>query len=185
VTIAKPADKAAGWFLAQADEHPGDLIRRLQQITVGIFMDETKKLDITAVQYKALRAIKKTPGIPKSYLADALALDRSTIGELVRRLESRGLVTRTTAQGDKRIKKLRLSPVGEALLAKAEPCVRRAKTRILAPLSKADKQLFLQMLVQLVEENNKYSRAPLKVESMAAYREPGALKTGRLSARKP
>jgi DNA-binding MarR family transcriptional regulator len=171
VTIVKPVDKAAGWSLDQADEHPGDLIRRLQQIAVGIFMEETKEFDITPVQYKALIAIKKTPGISKSYLADAVGLDRSTIGELVRRLESRGLVTRTTAAGDKRIKKLRLSPVGKALLTRAEPRVKRAKDRILAPLSKADKHVFTKMLLQLVEKNNKFSRAPLKIDWMAAYAE--------------
>jgi DNA-binding MarR family transcriptional regulator len=162
VTVVKSVDTTAGWSLEQADEHPGDLIRRLQQIAVGIFMDETREFDITPVQYKALRAIKQTPGIPKSYLADAVALDRSTIGELVRRLESRGLVTRTTAAGDKRVKKLRLSGDGEALLAAAEPSVKRAKNRVLAPLSKTDKQLFTKMLLQLVEKNNKFSRAPLK-----------------------
>ena len=167
--MVKRVDETAGWSLDQANEHVGDLIRRLQQIAVGIFMDETKEFDITPVQYKALRAIKKTPGIPKSYLADAVALDRSTIGELVRRLESRGLVTRTTAAGDKRIKKLRLSARGEALLRAAEPCVKRAKDRILAPLSKTDKQLFKKMLLQLVEKNNKFSRAPLKIDSAAAF----------------
>ncbi len=132
-------------------------------------MDETKEFDITPVQYKALRAIKQTPDIPKSHLADAVALDRSTIGELVRRLETRGLITRTTAAGDKRIKKLRLSRAGEALLAAAEPSVRRAKDRVLAPLSKTDKQLFKKMLLQLVEKNNKFSRAPLKIDAVAAY----------------
>jgi MarR family transcriptional regulator, lower aerobic nicotinate degradation pathway regulator len=167
VTILKPVDEIAGWSLDQADEHVGDLIRRLQQIVVGIFMDETKEFDLTPVQYKALRAIKQTPGIPKSYLADAVALDRSTIGELVLRLESRGLVTRTTAAGDKRIKKLRLTRAGGALLAAAEPSVRRAKNRILAPLSKTEKQLFTKMLLQLVEKNNKFSRAPLKTDSVA------------------
>jgi len=169
--MVKRVDETAGWSLDQANEHVGDLIRRLQQIAVGIFMDETKEFDITAVQYKALRAIKQTPGIAKSYLADAVAQDRSTIGELVRRLESRGLVTRTTAAGDKRIKELRLSAAGEALLKAAEPRVRRAKNRILAPLSKAEKQLFTKMLLQLVEKNNKFSRAPLKLDSVAGYSE--------------
>lgn len=135
-------------------------------------MDETKEFDITPVQYKALRAIKQTPGIPKSYLADAVALDRSTIGELVRRLEIRGLVTRTTATGDKRVKKLRLTRAGEILLAAAEPSVRRAKTRVLAPLSKTDKQLFTKMLLQLVEKNNKFSRAPLKIALPSAPQSP-------------
>jgi DNA-binding MarR family transcriptional regulator len=171
VSIAKHVDQTVGWSLDEADEHIGDLIRRLQQIAVGIFMDETKEFDITPVQYKALRAIKKTPGIAKSYLADAVAQDRSTIGELVRRLESRGLVTRTTAAGDKRIKMLRLTPVGEALLKRAEPRVKRAKDRILAPLSKTDKKLFTKMLLQLLEKNNKFSRAPLKIDWMAAYRD--------------
>jgi MarR family transcriptional regulator, lower aerobic nicotinate degradation pathway regulator len=163
--VRKRVEMDRSWSLDEAEQHPGDLIRRLQQIAVGIFMDETKQFDITPVQYKALRAIHETPDIPKSYLADAIALDRSTIGELVLRLESRGLVTRTTAAGDKRVKKLRLTRSGEALLSKAEPIVKRAKDRILAPLSKADRQRFKEMLVQLVEENNEFSRAPLKKAS--------------------
>ncbi len=41
---------------------PGHHIRRLQQIAVAIFLQETEATGITPVQYAALQAVANTPG---------------------------------------------------------------------------------------------------------------------------
>jgi hypothetical protein len=51
-------------------DKPGHLIRRLQQIAVALFMAETKKFDITPVQYAALLAIDLHPGIDQTALVN-------------------------------------------------------------------------------------------------------------------
>jgi DNA-binding MarR family transcriptional regulator len=77
-------------------------------------------------------------------------------------MESKGLILRIGNKDDKRIKILYLSPRGAAALKEVEPLARRAQERIFAPLAPKDREIFMQMLSQLVELNNDASRVPLK-----------------------
>ena len=72
---------------------PGHLIRRAQQIAVAIFMEECAAYDLTPVQYAALVAIRENPGTDATRLSSLIALDRSTLGNVLERLEARKLVT--------------------------------------------------------------------------------------------
>jgi DNA-binding MarR family transcriptional regulator len=142
---------------------PGHLIRRAQQIAVSIFLEECAPVDMTPVQYAALIAIRENPDIDATRLSALVAFDRSTLGNVLERLESKGLVLRMGSREDKRIKILRLSPAGEEALKYAEPLVVKAQERILAPLAPSDREQFVRMLSQIVELNNEASRAPLKL----------------------
>ena len=73
---------------------PGHLIRRAQQIAVAIFMDECAGFDLTPVQYAALAAIAANRDIDATRLSYLVALDRSTIGTVLERLEAKGLRAR-------------------------------------------------------------------------------------------
>lgn len=142
---------------------PGHLIRRAQQIAVAIFIEECVQFDLTPVQYAALVAIRENPGIDATRLSALIAFDRSTLGNVLERLESRGLIARYSAPEDKRIKLLKLSPQGRALSKRAESAVERAQDRILAPLRPQDRKTLLELLGQLVELNNDASRAPQRL----------------------
>src|SRR5262245_57333037 len=144
-------------------QKPGHLIRRAQQRAVSIFLEECAPVDITPVQYAALVALRDNPGIDATRLSALVAFDRSTVGNVLERLESKGLVLRAASRDDKRVKILLLSAAGAAVLKDAEPLVRRAQERILAPLAPEDRAHFMRMLSQLVELNNDASRVPLKV----------------------
>ena len=76
-------------------DKPGHLIRRLQQISLALFMDETKAFEITPVQYAALAAIDSHPGLDQTELCHLIAIDRSTVGDVVTRLERKKLIRRT------------------------------------------------------------------------------------------
>lgn len=144
---------------------PGHLIRRAQQIAVSIFLDECASLDMTPVQYAALVTIREHPGIDATRLSALVAFDRSTLANVLERLEAKRLIRRSGDHNDRRIKVLRVTPEGEALLGQAEPLVKRAQTRILAPLPPEDRQAFMSILARLVESNNGASRAPLRLAS--------------------
>lgn len=141
---------------------PGHLIRRCQQIAVSIFMDECRGFGITPIQYAVLAVLKTRPDIDQATLAALAALDRSTIGELVARLQERRLVDRRPDQRDRRSKVLRATPAGLRLLLRAEATVRRAQERMLAPLTAAERRTFVRLLGKLVDVNNTLSRAPQK-----------------------
>jgi len=141
---------------------PGHLIRRLQQIAVAIFIEETSAFGLTPVQYAALIAVREHPDIDVTRLSSLIAFDRSTLGNVVERLEAKRWLERRPGQADKRIKLLRVTAVGRKMLEAIEPAVQRAQERILAPIPKAEQKRFVERLKQLVEINNVHSRAPMR-----------------------
>ncbi len=93
---------------------PGHLIRRAQQIAVAIFIEECAAFDITPVQYAALVAIRENPGIDATRLSALVAFDRSTLGNVLERLETKGVVKRRAGKEDRRVKALALTQVGRS-----------------------------------------------------------------------
>src|SRR5258708_4971012 len=141
---------------------PGHLIRRLQQIAAAIFMEETAEFDLTPVQYAALIAVREHPDIDVTRLSSLIAFDRSTLGNVVKRLVAKRWLERRGGQPDRRIKRLRVTAAGRQLLEAIEPAVQRAQTRMLAPIPKGEQKRLVEQLKQLVEINNVHSRAPMR-----------------------
>ncbi len=142
---------------------PGHLIRRLQQIAVAIFMAETAEFGITPVQYSALLAVRNHRGIDQTALTEIIAHDRSTIGDVVKRLENKGLVRRAVGAEDRRIKRLFITPAGRRMLAKLKTVVDAAQDKIVAPLNARDRTTFMRIMRKLVDLNNDHSRVPLQL----------------------
>lgn len=153
-----PAKRAA----ANPDLHelPGHLIRRLQQIAVAVFLQETEALGVTPVQFAALHAVVAAPGLDQRTLAGQIGLDTSTVAGVVDRLEARGLLTRAVSPTDRRSRVLAPTPAGLEALAAVQPAMLRAQERILAPLPKGERREFMRMMKLLVDANNEHSRAP-------------------------
>jgi DNA-binding MarR family transcriptional regulator len=143
----------------ELEDLPGHYIRRLQQIAVGIFLDETADLNVTPVQFALLFAASKQDGLDQRTLASRIGLDTSTIGAVVDRLESRALIERNVSPEDKRVRLLSVTSAGRQLLESVMPAMLRAQERILEPLSKSDRAKFMALLKCVVETNNAWSRA--------------------------
>ena len=143
---------------------PGYLFRRMQQIAVSIFVEECRAHDLTPVQFAALVAIRTHPGIDATRLSAVIAFDRSTLGNVIERLEAKDYVVREPSRGDKRVKLLHLTRKGAALLRDIMPSVDRAQARMLQPLKPADRKTLTALLTQLVDLNNEASRVPLRAE---------------------
>ena len=143
---------------------PGYLFRRMQQIAVAIFVEECKAYDLTPVQYAALVAIHTHPGIDATRLSAVIAFDRSTLGNVIERLEAKRYVERRPAREDRRVKLLYLTRSGATLLRNIMPSVDRAQARMLQPLKSADRKVLMALLSQLVDLNNEASRVPLRAE---------------------
>jgi DNA-binding MarR family transcriptional regulator len=143
---------------------PGYLFRRMQQIAVAIFVEECKAYDLTPVQYAALIAIHTHPGIDATRLSAVIAFDRSTLGNVIERLEAKRLIERKPSGEDKRVKLLTLTRSGASLLRAILAAVDRAQARMLQPLKPADRKTLMALLTQLVDLNNEASRVPLRAE---------------------
>jgi DNA-binding MarR family transcriptional regulator len=141
-------------------EMPGHLIRRLHQISFALFLDQAKAFDVTPVQYAALVAINRHPGIDQTTLCNIIAFDRTTIGGVVSRLQRKKLITRVSGAHDRRTKALHITPAGRRLIRNIEPAVQATQRLILKPLKARERSAFKQMLKHLVHLNNAHSRAP-------------------------
>lgn len=155
--LTAPASAPA---LPLLDDLPGHYIRRLQQIAVAIFLEETDGHGITPVQFAALAEVARAPQIDQRTLARRIGYDTSTIGGVVDRLEARGLLQRNASKADRRVRLLTLTAAGQALLDAVMAPMQRAQDRMLAPLPPSERGQFMRMLRQLVEANNALSRAP-------------------------
>jgi DNA-binding MarR family transcriptional regulator len=142
------------------EDLPGHHIRRLQQIAVAVFLQETEAHGITPVQFAAMQTVNNQPGIDQRTLAARIGLDTSTIAGVIDRLEARGLVQRNASAEDRRVRLLTITDAGRTLLAAVAPGMLKAQDRMLAPLSPAERSEFMRMLRLLVEANNELSRAP-------------------------
>jgi len=143
-------------------EKPGHLIRRAHQISWALFLDECAEFNITPVQYAAMVAIEERAGVDATRLSSLIAFDRSTIGNVIERLEARGLVVRKPSAEDKRLKLLFLSPEGVDLLRNVEGAVERVQERLLAPLNQTERKQFMKLLTRLAALNNEVTSAPIR-----------------------
>lgn len=143
----------------------GHLVRRLHQISVSIFLSKVKELDVTQIQYVTLLAIEVFPGIDQTRLTKAIALDRTTISNVVRRLLSKGLLR--CERPNRRTNALYLTGAGRAVIQAVGPRAAEVGDVLLAPLTPEERPEFLRMLHKLVDGNNDLSRAPYQRVTLA------------------
>lgn len=169
----EPAPRATGRGPLPLYRMPGHLVRRLQQVSVSLFLErmEAAGEDLTPVQYAAMRAIRHYPNIDQATLAGAIAYDRATIGGVIDRLEAKGYVRRAVSRRDRRVRQLALEPAGAALLDRVEQPVLDVQARILEPLNERERTALLRLLVRLAAAHNERSRAPLRPPAEPAQTE--------------
>lgn len=139
---------------------PGHYARRIHQIVVALFAQETEGMNVTPVQYSALQTICKTPGIDQGTLAKTIGFDTSTIGNVIDRMESRGFVTRKVSPSDKRVRQVTATAEGERLLAKVVPPMLRSQDLFLEPLTPRDRKEFMRIMRLLIEAHAAKGRSP-------------------------
>lgn len=154
---------------------PGHLIRRLHQISVAQFMEAVNEAgaDLTPVQYAALTAIARHPGIDQATVAGLIAYDRATLGKVADRLAEKGLVVREVSAADRRARTLCLTAKGETLLAQIGPVVTGSQPMILNGLSDEERETFMALLRKATLAANELSRAPQRDLPQAPPQEAG------------
>ena len=142
---------------------PGHLIRRLNQISVSVFQDRLKAAgyDLTPVQYACLATLDQKPGIDQATLAGLIAYDRATIGTVLDKLDTKGLVIRKTSPRDRRAREMYLTEDGRALYRMVTPLVQEIQTLMTEGLEPDERTEFLRLAAKLASAGNALSRAPL------------------------
>lgn len=137
---------------------PGYLIRRLHQIHYALFFEECAAFDITPVQYGLLTTLSLSPDLDQNSIGRELGIDRTNVADVLNRLEKRGLLVRRRSGTDKRMVLARLTRRGEQVTKDMYDSMERAQLRLLEPLPPADRRIFIENLMRLVDSNNHLGR---------------------------
>jgi DNA-binding MarR family transcriptional regulator len=142
---------------------PGFLIRRLHQLHGSLFLEETRKFGITPVQYSLMTALAERGELDQNSLALEIGLERTSVAEVVPRLQERGVLERRPSRSDGRVKLVRLTRKGRSLLQRMAPAVQRAHERTIDRLPAGERDAFLLALIALVEANNDVGNVPFRL----------------------
>jgi len=129
--------------------HIGSLIRRAQQRHLALWNASVSKR-LSSVQYAALETLGDLPGSSQRELGEELGLDRSTIADLVRRMEAAGLIERQRDEADRRRNVLALTPAGAAELENLRPRVDEIQHELVAPLEPAEAEALHALLLRVI-----------------------------------
>lgn len=126
---------------------PSDAIRRAYQRLTADF----NKAPLTLPQTSVLRALMDRGIVNQTSLVAATGIDRSTLGEMLKRMASQGLVAAVRLESDNRNNLISLTPAGRKALLKSETALADAESSMMRMVPHADRQAFLRCLRAIVE----------------------------------
>ncbi|MFG2205934.1 MarR family winged helix-turn-helix transcriptional regulator [Streptomyces sp. NPDC048638] len=129
---------------------PGYQVRRLYQAYLAVWV-RAVDATLTGPQFAVLTAVDAAPGSDQRSMASAVALDTSTMADVARRLENRGLLVRRPDTADGRRKLLYLTDEGERTLRDAHDRARRLDERLLQPYDAGQRADLMHLLTSLAE----------------------------------
>lgn len=141
---------------------PGFLIRRLHQIHVAMFLDETDEYNVTPVQFGVLTVLNSEETLDQVTIASLIGIDRNTAADVIRRLEARGLIERPDSITDKRAKLAKLTKQGREFVTSVQPRMVDAQRRFTNSLNREENEQLMKLMRKLINENNDASRAPMR-----------------------
>ncbi len=127
------------------DKSASHLLHRAQQFASEQF-DGMSDADITLRQFAVLAAVNENEGCSQSDLVKTTGIDRSTLADMVARMEKRGLLERRQAKLDARAKSVHMAPDGMVALNTVLPIVQRADDAILNMIPRNRRRAFVGIL---------------------------------------
>ena len=137
------------------------LVRRFLQICMAMIADSLSGADLTPLQFAVLAYLNRqdgAPGIDRNGLAIGLGVDPSHVSQLIVELDAKGLVDGRANGANRRARFLQLTGKGEKLFASLRADDVAVHDRILGPLAPHERELLLDMLIRMTEQNAAYDR---------------------------
>ena len=128
------------------------LLHRASQVANDKFSSHAELGDLTARQFVVLAAVADSDGGSQTTLVERTGVDRSTLADVIRRLQSKGLVSRKRMKQDARAYSVRLTEAGRRMLDAARPIARRVDTQILGAIA-APKRADLAESLRLIADH--------------------------------
>ncbi|MDX2238013.1 MAG: MarR family winged helix-turn-helix transcriptional regulator [Hyphomonadaceae bacterium] len=160
-TVAAPAEGPGRMGQKSSDDEPSvefalsrsptHMLHRAQQLAADHFAAAMGDTTLTLRQFAVLAAAAEKPGRSQTDLVRATGVDRSTLADMILRMEKRGFLVREEHAADGRANAISLTAAGRAMLALAAPHARDADDVLLGVLPKGKRKTFQDLLARLAK----------------------------------
>ncbi|WP_167044292.1 MarR family transcriptional regulator [Salinibacterium sp. ZJ454] len=133
----------------ELEAYTGFLVRALQQVHLDLWAAGAP-FGVTGIQFGVLTLVEAHPGIDQKSLGELLQLDRSTIADLVARLQRQGYLERIPDVADRRRRLLTLTQAGRDALTPLRAHAEDINARLIAALAPEDQAQLRRILTTLL-----------------------------------
>ena len=127
------------------------LLHRAQQMAATQSAGALRRAGVTLRQFSVLAAASQEAQPSQSRLVEMTGIDRSTLADMLQRMEQSGLIERTKSADDGRAKSVSLTAKGTKALEMAAPSVREADDLLINTLAKNRRTSFMDLLNTLID----------------------------------
>lgn len=138
---------------------PTHLLHRAQQSAVTLSAAGLAQKGLTVRQFAVLAALHGKPGQNQATLVDATGIDRSTLADMVARMEKSRLLKRTVSKEDARAKAVSLSAAGTRAFKAAVAVVIAADAELMTGLRKSSRESLINTL-SVIAGDEQAEKAP-------------------------
>ena len=134
-----------------------NLARRFSQVLLSA-VSEVTPADGLRNEFGLLVAISQASGLEQKSLAAVMALDVTSIGQLVDALEGKGHVRRVGSTTDRRVKMVEITEKGRRRVAEYRPKVLKVHDEVLAVLSAQERRTLTDLISRVIQANPQHDR---------------------------
>lgn len=145
-----------------------DLLYRVEQHRRALVSEVLARHHLNLTQWMALGVLRKRGVCTMTELAQASAIDRTSLTRTVDGLIARGCVARSALPGDRRAVIVQLSPGGEALTSQVGADVDAVERRLLSVLDEDRQAALVQDLAKLLSPSQAHQSDVVSRRSRSA-----------------
>ena len=135
--------------MPNTDEYIGVVISDVARLLRTEFDRRVRRLGITRAQWLVLTRLHRRPGASHSELAEMMEVEKATAGRMIDRLVANGWVERRTQRGDRRVKRVYLTPEAERVHKRIWRVAEDTVDRALADLSAQESKQLMGLLQRI------------------------------------
>jgi DNA-binding MarR family transcriptional regulator len=140
---------------SQLESMIGYLLRCAENVAASKYYEYAGEKDVTHRQFAVLAMLERHGRLTQTELAQLIRIDRSTINEMMPRLEERGLVKRESSRVDKRAVDVELTPSGRRIFQDMLPAALASSEAVLAVLPAEYRVIFRHCLEMIVSSDGR------------------------------
>jgi MarR family transcriptional regulator for hemolysin len=147
------------------DRDPLILLNDVARLTRTRFDQRARTHGMTRAQWVILARLSRQPGLSQNEMAAICEVEPITVGRLIDRLETRGLVERRPDRTDRRIRRLHLLPAAQPILDEIMRYRTELSEAILSGMAESDREQLVDSLLQI--KNNLTAETAFTPQRMA------------------